>query len=61
MYAIMKAGLRGWESSGRMWRGAVIINGFQHGQAERRSRMAEAFRDSMKADGYECMMYYQMD
>jgi hypothetical protein len=39
----------------------LVICGFTSGQGNRRSRMAEAFRDSMRADGYKMTMYYQMD
>ena len=61
MYAVTQAGLRGWKGTERAWKGTVILNGFQHGQGNRRTNMAEAFRDSMVSDGYRCMMYYQMD
>jgi len=39
----------------------LVIGGFQCGQANRRTRMAEAFCHSMNADGCETRMYYQMD
>ena len=39
----------------------LVINGFQRGQGNLRSRMAEAFCESMNADGCESLMYYQMD
>lgn len=31
------------------------------GQGDQRTTMAEAFKDSMQAQGYKCGMYYQMD
>lgn len=48
---------------GRMIRAPkfLVICGFQSGQANRRTRMAEAFCRRLNADGCECMMYYQMD
>lgn len=58
--AIEKAGLRCFE-----WtifrRKLLVICGFQCGQAERRSRMAEAFCNRLVALGYPATMYYQMD
>lgn len=39
----------------------LVICGFQRGQGNCRTRMAEAFCASMNADGCETMMYYQMD
>lgn len=33
----------------------------QHGQGNRRTVMAEAFSRALKAQGYVCGMYYQMD
>lgn len=39
----------------------VDIYGCTSGQGSRRTLMAEAVRDSLKADGYEAFVYYQMD
>lgn len=39
----------------------VEIYGCLSGQASRRTQMAEAVRDSLKADGYEAYVYYQID
>lgn len=39
----------------------LVIGGFQRGQGNRRTRMAEAFCDHMNNDGCETRMYYQMD
>ena len=39
----------------------LVICGFQHGQANLRTRMAEAFCRRMNVDGCETRMYYQMD
>ncbi len=41
-------------------RGWVICGGTS-GQGNRRSRMAEAMQRFIKANGYNCMMYYQCD
>jgi hypothetical protein len=37
------------------------IIGCSSGQGSRRTQMAEAVRDSLKSDGYEAFVYYQMD
>ena len=57
--AIENAGLRSfeWNSCGK----ALVICGFQCGQANCRTAMSEAFQRSLAADGYACGMYYQMD
>lgn len=39
----------------------LVITGFQRGQANLRTRMAEAFCHSLNRDGIESGMYYQMD
>ena len=39
----------------------LVICGFQHGQAYLRTRMAEAFCNSLNSQGIESGMYYQMD
>lgn len=39
----------------------VDIYGCLRGQASRRTQMAEAMRDSLRNDGYESYVYYQMD
>lgn len=45
----------GWGA--KMW----IICGGTYGQGNCRTTMAEAMYKSLKADGYEASMYYQMD
>lgn len=58
--AIADAGLRCYEH--RMYgEKALVICGCQHGQGNRRTVMAEAFSRALKAQGYVCGMYYQMD
>lgn len=58
--AIKAAGLRCYD-----WRcfgvTMLVICGFQRGQAYRHTKMAEAFYEALKADGYDCTMYYQAD
>lgn len=39
----------------------VDIYGCASGQASRRTKMAEAIRDSLKEAGYDAYVYYQMD
>lgn len=39
----------------------LIFGNFMSGQGNRRSRIAEAFADSLKADGFKSDTYYQMD
>ena len=39
----------------------LVISGFQSGQGNRHTHMAEAFCRSMNADGFETQMYYQVD
>ena len=39
----------------------LVISGFQSGQGNRHTKMAEAFCASLNKDGFESMMYYQMD
>lgn len=59
MEAIKKAGLRSFE-----WKcveNYLVICGGCCGQGNRRTRMAEAMTESLKASGYEVMTYYQMD
>ena len=58
--AIADAGLSCYEY--RMYgEKALVICGCQHGQGNRRTVMAEAFSRALKAQGYVCGMYYQMD
>lgn len=48
----------------RFFRGSEkgwVICGGTSGQGNRRSRMAEAMKDVIRACGYNCMMYYQCD
>ena len=42
---------------------AIIVDvyGCLIGQASRRTQMAKAVRDSLKADGYEAYVYYKID
>lgn len=58
--AIADAGLRcfDWTAYGQRH---LIICGFQLGQGDRHTAMAEAFQRSLAADGYACGMYYRMD
>jgi hypothetical protein len=58
--AIGAAGLRSfdWKSWGGM---RLVICGIGAGQGNRNTRMAEAAYESLKADGMEACMYYQMD
>lgn len=44
-----------------IWKQYRFVRTVSHGQAAMRTRMAEATRDSLKEDGYDCAMYYQMD
>lgn len=46
---------------GRMWKGCYMVNIPLSGQANRRTRMAEAARDALVEAGYDAFMYYQMD
>jgi cell division GTPase FtsZ len=39
----------------------LVVCGLGYGQGNRKTRMAEAAHESLKADGIECGMYYQMD
>ena len=44
------------------WHGRILqIIGGRSGQGARQTRMAEAMHRSLKAEGVECGMYYQMD
>lgn len=59
--AVELAGMTCWKWN--LYKSACyVVNGWgSSGQANRRSRMAEAFRDSLRADGYGAGMYYAMD
>lgn len=46
------------DNTGAWW---TIHGDFTGGQGNRRTRCAETFSDSLKADGIKCGMYYQMD
>lgn len=61
--AIKDAGLRSfeWDFASSKECVALVISGMTAGQGDQRTTMAEAFAESMKAQGYECGMYYQMD
>lgn len=61
MAALQAAGLTCFEWAPFQQPKNLVINGFLSGQGNRRTRMAEAFRDSMTADGYTVTMYQQMD
>lgn len=47
--------------SSDMWRGYYWINGICDGMQMRRTRQAEAVAESLKAQGYDALVYYQMD
>ena len=54
------AGLRCYiQKSGKSY--VVDVIGCTNGQGDLRTEMAEAARESLKADGYEAYVYYQMD
>lgn len=63
--AINAAGLRchDWKPFGEAESAPtyLVISGFQSGQGDRHTKMAEAFCNSMNADGFDSMMYYRMD
>ena len=46
---------------GRLWRGYYLVDIPLSGQGNRRTRMAEAARDALKAKGYDAAVYYQCD
>lgn len=46
---------------GRTWRGYWFLFVPLAGQANRRTRMAEAVAQSLAADGYDACVYYQVD
>ena len=54
--AIKAAGLHCYD-----WEKQLVITGPFSGQGNRRTKMAEAFRESMTEDGVAAGMYYQMD
>lgn len=43
------------------WNGYRFVSTEMHGQANKRSRMAEASKKSLEKDGYDVCMYYQAD
>lgn len=47
--------------SSKWWRGCRFVSTAKYGQAGRRTVMSEAAYNSLKADGYDVSMYYQMD
>ena len=58
--AFSKAGLTCYiKKSGKVL--VVDVLGCTSGQGSRRTRMAEAARDSLAEDGYDAYVYYQMD
>ena len=46
---------------GRLWRGYYLVDIPLSGQGSRRTRMAEAACDSLRAAGYDAQVYYQCD
>lgn len=46
---------------GRLWRGHYVVGIPLSGQGNRRTRMAEAACNSLRAAGYDAQMYYQCD
>jgi len=56
------AGVRCWTEEVRK-SGAFVVDiiGCLSGQANQRTKMAEAIRDSLRHDGYYACVYYQMD
>lgn len=43
------------------WSGHFMIHGFEHGQANRRTAMVEAFSRRLCELGYDSSVYYAMD
>ena len=58
---IESVGLSAWEPSSEFWKGCLVLNGMTSGQGLCRTHMAEAFSNSLKENGIESGMYYQMD
>ncbi len=56
--AIKEAGLRWYEWSALKM---LVVTGFQWGQGDRRTNMAEAFSANLESEGYGHHMYYAMD
>ena len=46
---------------GRLWRGYYLVDIPLSGQGSRRTRMAEAACNSLRAAGYDAQVYYQCD
>lgn len=46
---------------GRLWKGYYMVDIPLSGQANRRTRMAEAACNVLKSAGYNAMMFYQCD
>lgn len=59
--AIHAAGLSSfvWKAFGGIM--GLVVCGIGRGQGNRNTRMAEAAKDSLKADGITTRMYYQVD
>ncbi len=57
--AIEAAGLRAFKW--KLGENYLVISGGCFGQGNRRTRMAEVMTESLKADGYQALTYYQMD
>lgn len=55
------AGLDGYKLSGSFWRGCFSLSTPSGGQANRRTRQAEAMGKALTAAGWQTRMYYQMD
>jgi len=55
------SGYIGGGMSGKFWKGFYWVDTAKYGQGNRRSAMAQAACESLKADGYSVCMYCQMD
>lgn len=55
------AGIEIGDKLSGFWRNYRFVSTAMHGQANCRTRMAEAAKKSLEADGYDVAMYYQMD
>ena len=54
-----ECGLRAYKMSG-FYKGRILIDG-KGGQADSRTRWAEAFKNALEEQGFKTSMYYQMD
>ena len=55
------AGIEIGDKLSGFWRNYRFVSTSMYGQANCRTRMAEAAKKSLEADGYDVAMYYQMD